>query len=70
MSDAQIEELLNALLSMVMAYGELGFILRPAPMPCGQVEKELDAGVTMDPDVVNSGNTENFDDFTPEPERE
>lgn len=69
LSEAQKEELLSAVLSMVMAYTELGFTLREAPGPCGQVEKDLDAGATMDSDVVDSNNTENSDDFTPEPER-
>ncbi|MEM6890132.1 MAG: hypothetical protein AAF636_18655 [Pseudomonadota bacterium] len=57
LGDAQREELLRALWSIISAFVELGFGVHPTQQACGQVENGLEAGGAPQSDVVGCKNT-------------
>ncbi|WP_300071798.1 hypothetical protein [uncultured Ruegeria sp.] len=70
LSDAQREDIIQALWTIIVAFVELGFGVHPVQQACGQPEKELDPADKPDSDVVKSSDTALKGAFNKAPERE
>lgn len=68
LNDAQREDFLRALWSVILAFVDLGFGVHPVQQACGQVEKSLDPAPQGDSDELNSGNITTNEHFNDAPD--
>ncbi len=54
LSDAQKEEIIHALWTIIVTFVELGFGVHPVQQACGQLENERDPAEQPDSDVIKS----------------
>ena len=70
MDDAQKEEWLNALWTIIVAFVDLGFGVHPAQQACGQLEKILDPDPEPDSHGLSSGQDSLSEHFNDAPDRQ
>lgn len=69
MNDAQKQDVLEALWSMVVAFVDLGFGVHPVQQACGQLEKELDQSANAESDQVKCKKPDLKNTFNDAPEQ-